>query len=101
MENIVRKHWATYGRHYYTRYDYENVDAGAVEDLTAYLAKLQSSFNEINTIVKGSCSDVSKVVNADEFEYKDPVDGFVSKHQGIWFLFEDGSRLIRLKRKKA
>ena len=46
------------------------------------------------SIVKGARSDVSKVVNADEFEYKDPVDGSVSKHQGIRFLFEDGSRLV-------
>ena len=23
VEDIVRQHWATYGRHYYTRYDYE------------------------------------------------------------------------------
>ncbi|XVE72209.1 hypothetical protein DITRI_Ditri11bG0020900 [Diplodiscus trichospermus] len=61
VEDIVRQHWATYGRHYYTRYDYENVDAGAAKDLMAYL---------------------------------DPVDGSVSKHQGIRFLFEDGSRLI-------
>lgn len=46
------------------------------------------------SIVKGICSDVSKVVNADEFEYKDPVDGSISKHQGIRYLFEDGSRLV-------
>lgn len=39
-------------------------------------------------------SDVSKVVHADEFEYKDPVDGSISKHQGIRYLFEDGSRLV-------
>ena len=45
-------------------------------------------------IVKGTRSDVSKVVNADEFEYKDPVDGSISKHQGIRYLFEDGSRLV-------
>lgn len=44
--------------------------------------------------MKGARSDVSNVVNADEFEYKDPVDGSVSKHQGIRFLFEDGSRLV-------
>ncbi|XWS69359.1 hypothetical protein CRYUN_Cryun04dG0172600 [Craigia yunnanensis] len=94
VEDIVRKHWATYGRHYYTRYDYENVDAGAAKDLMAYLVKSQSSLDEINTIVKGARSDVSKVVNADEFEYKDPVDGSVSKHQGIRVLFEDGSRLV-------
>lgn len=31
---------------------------------------------------------------ADEFSYKDPVDGSVSEHQGIRFLFRDGSRII-------
>ncbi|KAB5538061.1 hypothetical protein DKX38_015594 [Salix brachista] len=123
VEDIVRNHWATYGRHYYTRYDYENVDAGAAKELMAYLVKLQSSLSEVNDCVKpglkliecGDCrddaglelelnpgflivsgirSDVSKVVHADEFEYKDPIDGSISKHQGIRYLFEDGSRLI-------
>ncbi|KAL9456942.1 hypothetical protein AB3S75_006055 [Citrus x aurantiifolia] len=94
VEDIVRKHWATYGRHYYTRYDYENVDAGAAKELMANLVKMQSSLPEVNDIVKGIRSDVSKVVNADEFEYKDPVDGSISKHQGIRYLFEDGSRLV-------
>jgi len=37
---------------------------------------------------------VANVASADEFEYKDPVDGSVSKHQGIRYLFEDGSRLV-------
>ncbi|XP_011038598.1 PREDICTED: phosphoglucomutase, cytoplasmic [Populus euphratica] len=94
VEDIVRNHWATYGRHYYTRYDYENVDAGAAKELMAYLVKLQSSLAEVNEIVSGIRSDVSKVVHADEFEYKDPIDGSISKHQGIRCLFEDGSRLV-------
>lgn len=47
-------------------------------------------------IVKGVRSDVSNVVHADEFEYKDPVDGSISSHQGIRYLFEDGSRLVSL-----
>ncbi|KAJ6988213.1 hypothetical protein D5086_016593 [Populus alba] len=94
VEDIVRNHWATYGRHYYTRYDYENVDAGAAKELMACLVKLQSSLTEVNEIVSGIQSDVSKVVHADEFEYKDPVDGSISKHQGIRYLFEDGSRLV-------
>ncbi|KAG5236779.1 hypothetical protein OIU77_014264 [Salix suchowensis] len=94
VEDIVRNHWATYGRHYYTRYDYENVDSGAAKELMAYLVKLQSSLSEVNEIVSGIRSDVSKVVHADEFEYKDPIDGSISKHQGIRYLFEDGSRLI-------
>ncbi|KAK8613884.1 hypothetical protein V6N13_101638 [Hibiscus sabdariffa] len=94
VEDIVRQHWATYGRHYYTRYDYENVDAGGAKDLMANMVKLMPSLDEINNIVKGVRSDVSKVVKADEFEYKDPVDGSVSKNQGIRFMFEDGSRLV-------
>ncbi|KAK1309151.1 putative phosphoglucomutase, cytoplasmic 1 [Acorus calamus] len=94
VEDIVTKHWATYGRHYYTRYDYENVDAGAAKELMSYLVKLQSSLPDVNKIIKGIRSDVSSVVKADEFEYKDPVDGSISKHQGIRYLFEDGSRLV-------
>merc|ERR1719449_148607 len=30
----------------------------------------------------------------DMFEYTDPVDGSVSKNQGIRFIFEDNSRII-------
>ncbi|XP_039174159.1 LOW QUALITY PROTEIN: phosphoglucomutase, cytoplasmic-like [Eucalyptus grandis] len=94
VEDIVRQHWVTYGRHYYTRYDYENVDSGAAKELMGYLVQLQSSLSEVNQIVKGVCPDASNVVHADEFEYKDPVDGSISKHQGIRYLFEDGSRLV-------
>ncbi|KAL4586729.1 hypothetical protein LXL04_011373 [Taraxacum kok-saghyz] len=94
VEDIVKQHWATFGRHYYTRYDYENVDAGAAKDLMAHLVKLQSSLSEVNKMIKGVRSDVANVASADEFEYKDPVDGSVSKNQGIRYLFEDGSRLV-------
>ncbi|PKA61434.1 Phosphoglucomutase, cytoplasmic [Apostasia shenzhenica] len=94
VEDIVGQHWATYGRHFYTRYDYENVDASGAKELMGYLVKLQSSLAEINKIIKGIRSDVSDVVHADEFEYKDPVDGSISKHQGIRYLFADGSRLV-------
>jgi phosphoglucomutase len=34
------------------------------------------------------------VDKADEFSYTDPVDGSVSKGQGLRFLFTDGSRII-------
>ncbi|KAH7683467.1 phosphoglucomutase protein [Dioscorea alata] len=94
VEDIVLQHWSTYGRHYYTRYDYENVDAGAAKELMAHLVNLQSSLADVNKIIQGIRSDVSKVAEADEFEYKDPVDGSISKHQGIRYLFQDGSRLV-------
>ncbi|XP_066391543.1 phosphoglucomutase, cytoplasmic 2-like isoform X2 [Miscanthus floridulus] len=94
VEDIVRQHWATYGCHYYTRYDYENVGAGAAKELMANLGSMQSSLSDVNKLIKEIQSDVSEVVVADEFEYKDPVDGSVSKHQGIQYLFGDGSRLV-------
>lgn len=55
------------------------------------------SYCFLHRIVKGARPDVTKVVHGDEFEYKDPVDGSVSKHQGIRYLFEDGSRLVSSK----
>ncbi|GJW37475.1 phosphoglucomutase, cytoplasmic, partial [Tanacetum coccineum] len=94
VEDIVKQHWAKFGRHYYTRYDYENVDAGAAKELMAHLVKLQASLSDVNTTIKGIRSDVANVASADEFEYKDPVDGSISKNQGIRYLFEDGSRLV-------
>ncbi|KAH7307808.1 hypothetical protein KP509_22G078600 [Ceratopteris richardii] len=94
VQDIVRQHWSTFGRHFYTRYDYENVDAGAARNLMAHLVNLQSSLSDINSMIKEAKLNVARVIRGDEFEYKDPIDGSVSKHQGIRFLFEDGSRLV-------
>lgn len=45
-------------------------------------------------MIKELRPDVAEVKEADEFEYKDPVDQSVSSHQGIRYLFKDGSRLV-------
>lgn len=45
-------------------------------------------------LIKEVRPDVSNVTQADEFEYKDPVDGSILKHKGIRYLFEDGSWLV-------
>merc|ERR1711959_178018 len=37
---------------------------------------------------------MGEVKFSDMFEYNDPVDGSVSKNQGIRIVFEDGSRII-------
>ena len=60
----------------------------------ANLVKMQSSLSDVNKSIKEIQPTVADVVSADEFEYKDPVDGSVSKHQGIRYLFGDGSRLV-------
>ena len=85
VEDIVRAHWATYGRNYYTRYDYEGVDAEKADAVMGLLKAKMGEVTQIRSFV---------VAKADEFSYTDPVDGSVSAHQGIRYLFTDGSRII-------
>jgi phosphoglucomutase len=87
VATIVRDHWARFGRHFYSRHDYEAIatDAGAglMAALRARLAGL--SGERLGDLV---------VERADDFSYDDPVDGSVSTGQGIRVLFEDGSRIV-------
>lgn len=87
VDQIVREHWATYGRNYYTRHDYEEVDAAIanalVDDLRGRLASLP-----------GQVFDGLEVAYADDFTYHDPVDGSTSAKQGIRIGFTDGSRIV-------
>ncbi|TGS71808.1 alpha-D-glucose phosphate-specific phosphoglucomutase [Mesorhizobium sp. M3A.F.Ca.ET.174.01.1.1] len=86
-KDIVTKHWETYGRNYYSRHDYEEVETdranALVDELRAKLSSLPG------TTVRGM-----KIASADDFAYHDPVDGSVSKNQGIRILFEGGSRVV-------
>ncbi|WP_105421795.1 alpha-D-glucose phosphate-specific phosphoglucomutase [Neorhizobium sp. T25_27] len=87
VEEIVRKHWADYGRNYYSRHDYEEVDSDAANLLiTALRDKLAT--------LPGQSFGALKVATADDFAYHDPIDGSVSKNQGIRILFEGGSRVV-------
>jgi phosphoglucomutase len=87
VDEIVREHWATYGRNYYTRHDYEEVDSAIanalVDDLRGRLGALPGQvFNGL------------EVSYADDFTYHDPVDGSTSAKQGIRIGFKDGSRIV-------
>jgi len=88
VDEIVREHWARYGRNYYTRHDYEEVDAGIagklVEDLRAALPGFAGSI----------LADGLQIAYADDFTYHDPVDGSTSARQGIRIGFTDGSRIV-------
>eukprot|EP00742_Colponemidia_sp_Colp-10_P000986 GILJ01001068.1.p1 GENE.GILJ01001068.1~~GILJ01001068.1.p1 ORF type:complete len:585 (+),score=101.69 GILJ01001068.1:60-1757(+) len=86
VEKIVTDHWAHYGRNYYSRYDYEEVDATAAKRLmNDLIAQLPNLSGPVGDYEYGKC---------DEFEYTDPVDGSVSKNQGIRIAFKDGSRIV-------
>ena len=87
VEEIVRDHWQTYGRNYYSRHDYEGIDSGSANQLMEGLrSQLQS--------LPGQTLGKYEVDYADDFSYTDPVDGSVSKNQGIRIGFTDGSRIV-------
>lgn len=87
VDAIVREHWATYGRNYYTRHDYDEVDAAAANALMdALRADLPSPER---FAVNGM-----QVAYADDFTYHDPVDSSTSSKQGIRIGFTDGSRIV-------
>ena len=94
--DIVREHWRTYGRNYYSRYDYETVDAAAAGQMVAHLLSLGDTFtadghgpNNPKPLADGF--DLALI---DEFSYTDPIDGSVSSQQGVRLLFADGSRVV-------
>lgn len=86
-KEIAHDHWATYGRNYYSRHDYEEVDSDRANALVAELrGKLAA--------LPGTTVNGMKIAAADDFAYHDPVDGSVSKNQGIRVMFEGGSRVV-------
>ncbi|MCU7932532.1 MAG: alpha-D-glucose phosphate-specific phosphoglucomutase [Candidatus Thiodiazotropha sp. (ex Codakia rugifera)] len=87
VEEIVREHWKTFGRNYYTRYDYEAIDKAAAEDLMDHLR------NKLNSL-PGQVLNGYFVEYADDFAYTDPIDGSHSERQGIRIGFSDGSRIV-------
>lgn len=66
VKEIVRKHWAKYGRHFYCRYDYENVDSDAANKVVDLIRE-----NFIGRSMPPNDGDEIKLVNAEEFSYVD------------------------------
>ena len=87
VEAIVKDHWKTYGRNYYSRHDYEEVDK---ERATELMERLRGMVGDM----AGKQYGDYEVKYADDFSYEDPVDGSVSKKQGIRIGFTDGSRIV-------
>jgi phosphoglucomutase len=87
MREIAQQHWATHGRNYYTRHDYEAIDGECAKLLMSELLERLSG-------LKGQTLAGQPVTLADDFSYTDPVDGSVSNHQGLRIGFADGSRIV-------
>ena len=87
IDQIARDHWATYGRNYYARHDYEGVES---ERADALMAELRG---KLATLPGTTIGDLA-IETADDFAYHDPTDGSVSRNQGVRILFAGGSRVV-------
>jgi phosphoglucomutase len=87
VQDIITAHWITYGRNYYSRHDYEAVDADGAGQLMQKLGGLTGNLG-------GKRFGDYEVAYSDDFAYTDPIDGSVSEHQGIRIGFTDGSRVV-------
>jgi phosphoglucomutase len=87
VEALVRAHWARFGRHYYSRHDWEGIP---VERADALMAALRARLPAL----AGQTLQGLALTQADDFAYTDPIDGSVSRQQGVRLLFEGGSRVV-------
>jgi len=90
VADIMADHWARFGRNYYSRHDYEAVPTDAANTL---MADIRTNLSDL----PGRSFAGLTVEKADEFAYRDPVDGSLSEGQGLRLWFEGGSRgVLRL-----
>ena len=87
VEDIVKEHWKTYGRNYYSRHDYEGIESDKANTLMENLHSLLPS-------LPGKQYGQYDVKYADDFSYTDPIDGSISRKQGIRIGFSNGSRIV-------
>jgi phosphoglucomutase len=87
LPEIMHGHWHRFGRSYFQRYDFESLDAKIAAEMIAELKK------RLPDLVSSELAG-STVTLADDFSYTDPVDGSMSRNQGLRILLADGSRII-------
>lgn len=88
IKQIQKDFWNTYGRTFFTRYDYENVDSEGANKVVGVLNDLVKDPKFV-----GSKIGDRTVVDAGNFSYTD-LDGSVSANQGLYAKFSSGSRIV-------
>ncbi|KAI1432825.1 alpha-D-phosphohexomutase [Xylaria sp. CBS 124048] len=112
IKEIQKEFWNTYGRVFFTRYDYENVDSDGANKVVGTLQDLVSKPDFVGSKIGGK--KYSKmgfpidlwqetgrliriiertVTDAGNFSYTD-LDGSVSSNQGLYARFSSGSRIV-------
>ena len=87
VAQIVTEHWTRFGRNYYSRHDYEDLDSSAAEGLMDHLRGALAG-------LRGRSFGDHTIAHCDDFSYTDPIDNSISEHQGIRLMFNNGSRIV-------
>ena len=87
MTQIMAEHWSRFGRHYYSRHDYEAIASDAAHGLYDRVKAMQPQ-------LMGQAFAGRSIATADDFAYTDPVDGSLTSGQGLRLLLDDGSRVV-------
>jgi len=84
---VFREPWTRFGRDFYMRHDYEEIETDRANRLIDRLQRLAGE-------LPGTRFGDLEVAEADDFPYTDPIDGSVSAHQGIRIGFTNGARIV-------
>ena len=87
VEQMMAEHWSRFGRHYYSRHDYEAIASDAAHGLYDRMKAMLPS-------LVGQSFAGRTIATADDFAYTDPVDGSLTSGQGLRLLLDDGSRVV-------
>jgi phosphoglucomutase len=87
VAQIMAEHWQEFGRHFYSRHDYEDV---AVSTAEALIADLRARLKDL----PGKPFGALTVQSSEDFAYHDPVDDSVTSGQGLQISFAEGARLV-------
>jgi len=88
IKQIQKDFWNEYGRTFFTRYDYEDVDSEGANKVVGVLKDLVADPGFV-----GSQVGDRTVTKAGNFSYTD-LDGSVSSNQGLYACFSSGSRIV-------
>lgn len=87
VASLLAAHWRRFGRHYYSRHDYEGVDGEAAASAVAALRAALPA-------LPGTAIGDMVVTAADDFAYADPVDGSTSRGQGLRVICGERARVV-------
>ena len=87
VAQIMAEHWSRFGRHYYSRHDYEAIASDAAHGLYDRMKAMLPS-------LMGQSFAGRTIATADDFAYTDPVDGSLTSGQGLRLLLDDGNRVV-------